>query len=158
MRAMVDAEVPIPTGLVLTPFRAVRYTSAAGAPARLADLVSPPYDVIGEAEAAALEAADPHNVVRLILPRDEDAGPEGRYEHAARALRGWVSEAGRDPDAFGLEARLCVLDRTPDEWRAEADEWRALGATHLSIDTMKAGLVGVDAHVAKLAEAKAAIE
>ena len=72
-------------------------------------------------------------------------------------LRGWLVEEGRDPDAFGLEPRLSVLDKKPDEWRAEAEMWRALGATHLSIDTMRAGLLGVDAHIARLAEAKAAI-
>jgi len=72
-------------------------------------------------------------------------------------LRGWLVEEGRDPDAFGLEPRLSVLDKKPDEWRAEAEEWRTLGATHLSIDTMRAGLPGVDAHIARLAEAKAAV-
>ena len=40
----------------------------------------------------ALESADVHNIVRLILPRDDDCGPEGRYEHAASTLRGWVAE------------------------------------------------------------------
>jgi uncharacterized protein (DUF1015 family) len=72
--------------LRLAPFRALRY-----APGRVADLASvtcPPYDVIGEAGVATWEAIDPHNVVRLILPRPGSA--EDRYAHAARDLRHWL--------------------------------------------------------------------
>ncbi|MBA3620226.1 MAG: DUF1015 family protein, partial [Acidothermales bacterium] len=64
-------------GLVLAPFRGVRYQ-----PGRVRDLgavTSPPYDVVDAGAVAALESADPHNVVRLILPRKEGCGPEGRY-------------------------------------------------------------------------------
>ena len=91
IRLMVDADaaVPAPAGLVLEPFRAARF-SAAGPD--LAPLTSPPYDVIDEAEQAALEAADEHNVVRLILPRDRSADePGSRYERAAQTLREWLA-------------------------------------------------------------------
>ena len=54
----------------------------------LARVTCPPYDVIGENGVASWEAADAHNVVRLILPRP---GPgEDRYAHAARDLRDWL--------------------------------------------------------------------
>ena len=99
-----DAEGATPdsrSGLALHPMRGLRYV-----PERvsgLAEVTSPPYDVLDAAGVLELESADPHNVVRLILPRDEDAGPEGRYEHAARALRGWVSEGVLQADqAAGL--------------------------------------------------------
>jgi len=72
--------------LRLAPFRALRY-----APDQVADLAAvtcPPYDVIGETGVAAWEAADPHNIVRLILPRPGSA--EDRYAHAARDLRDWL--------------------------------------------------------------------
>jgi probable F420-dependent oxidoreductase len=68
-------------------------------------------------------------------------------------VRGWVAEAGRDPGAFGIDRRIVVGPGTPDDWRRDIDEWRALGATHLSLDTMGGGLTTVDAHVARLAEA-----
>jgi len=101
MRAMVDdpAAVPTPPGLVLAPFRAVRFASAAGAERNLATLTSPPYDVIDEAGVAALEAADPHNAVRLILPRDRDGEPGSRYARAAETLAEWLSSGvlARDP-------------------------------------------------------------
>ncbi len=62
-------------------------------PSHVADLAAvtcPPYDVIGENGVATWEAADPHNVVRLILPREGDG--EDRYSHAARDLRSWLEQ------------------------------------------------------------------
>jgi uncharacterized protein (DUF1015 family) len=47
------------------PFRAVRYSGAAGS---LADLVAPPYDVVDEDERAALYTRSPFNVVHVTLP------------------------------------------------------------------------------------------
>ncbi len=84
-----DADLPRPDGLVLAPFRALRFGPTAGA--HLADVLSPPYDVIDEREREALEARDPHNVVRLILPRDDD-GEGSRYAAAARRLGQWRAE------------------------------------------------------------------
>jgi uncharacterized protein (DUF1015 family) len=82
-----SSSVPRPSGLVLSPFRALRYdTTTAG---DLHALTSPPYDVIDEDGVAALEAASEHNVVRLILPRDAADGSEDRYRRAARTLSGW---------------------------------------------------------------------
>jgi uncharacterized protein (DUF1015 family) len=69
-----------------SPFAGVRYDSdGAGAP--LDALVAPPYDVVDEDQRSALEAADEHNSVRLILPRDGRAGD--RYERAAETFRRW---------------------------------------------------------------------
>ena len=78
-----------------SPFAGVRYS---GEPAALAALVAPPYDVIDEDERAALEAADAHNSVRLILPRDQSQ-PGDRYEAAATRFREWMSSGvlARDP-------------------------------------------------------------
>src|SRR5207244_5692107 len=59
--------VPTPEGLVLAPFRALRFAGVDGAD--LARLTSPPYDVIDEDGRRALERADHHNVIALILPR-----------------------------------------------------------------------------------------
>jgi len=75
--------------LQLLPFRAVRYNPSVS---DLAAVIAPPYDVIDEAEQQALEAKDPHNVVRLILPRDvHDAGD--RYVHAAQTFDDWLDDA-----------------------------------------------------------------
>ena len=75
-------------------------------PARVSDLAavtSPPYDVIDPDDATHLEQLDPHNVVRLILPRDPRGGAAGvgpgRYAHAAELLDGWRADGilRRDP-------------------------------------------------------------
>lgn len=85
MTSPAGRSLPDPGGLVLAPFSALRY--ALSGPA-LAAVTSPPYDVIDEETRTRLEAASPHNVVRLILPRD-DAGPGSRYTRAARTLAEW---------------------------------------------------------------------
>src|SRR5690348_9953676 len=74
-----------PDGLVLSPFRALRYD-----PGRtdLARVTSPPYDVIDAAGVEALEEASDVNVVRLILPRD-GASEGDRYQRAADTLVSW---------------------------------------------------------------------
>ena len=78
-----------------SPFAGVRYQAA---PAELAALVAPPYDVIDDDQRAALEAADAHNSVRLILPQDvSEAGD--RYVSAADTFERWQAEGvlTRDP-------------------------------------------------------------
>ncbi len=86
-------------GLLLAPFRGVRYDlSRVGG---LANVTSPPYDVIGPGSLERLLAASPYNVVRLILPTDApgDAGPGevapsdlAPGEIAAGRLRDWLAE------------------------------------------------------------------
>lgn len=54
----------------------------------LADVVAPPYDVIGPDEQAVLEDRSPYNAVRVELARDE--GGLDRYELARRRLEDWT--------------------------------------------------------------------
>jgi uncharacterized protein (DUF1015 family) len=65
----------------LQPFRAVRYSGAAG---RLADLVAPPYDTVSAEERALLYTRSPHNVVHVTLP---DSAEEAR-----RTYREWLAD------------------------------------------------------------------
>jgi uncharacterized protein (DUF1015 family) len=60
----------------------------------LADVVAPPYDVIGPAEQKELYERHPCNVVRLILNRDEpgDETGDARYARAANFLRQWKTQ------------------------------------------------------------------
>jgi probable F420-dependent oxidoreductase len=78
---------------------------------------------------------------------------EGGWPATMERIRGWLEAAGRDPRRFGIEQRINANSGTPDDWRKTAEEWRALGATHLSVNTMNAGLRGADAHVARLQQA-----
>ncbi|MEV6573432.1 DUF1015 domain-containing protein [Streptomyces sp. NPDC051577] len=83
-------------GLRLTPFHGLRYV-----PERvgsLAAVTSPPYDVVVRPDGVDyLESADPHNIVRLILPQAET--PAARNEQAARTLRDWLAEGVLSADA-----------------------------------------------------------
>src|SRR5215210_4662296 len=115
-------------GLLVTPFRGVRFD-----PARVPDVAavtSPPYDVIDPDSATHLEELDPHNVVRLILPREEADDSRGRYEHAAARLSAWqaegylrrddtaaiyVYEQSRAPDLLQRGLLAAVELRGPDE-------------------------------------------
>jgi uncharacterized protein (DUF1015 family) len=74
---------------VLAPFRGVRY--AEDRVSGLAEVTSPPYDVIAADNENQLMAADPHNVVRLILPRHPADQPGSPYTDAARDLSGWLA-------------------------------------------------------------------
>jgi uncharacterized protein (DUF1015 family) len=80
-----SAAVPRPDGLELMPFQALRYDPDA---VTLSAVLAPPYDVIDDADRAALETRSEHNVVRLTLPQD-DAGPGTGYAAAARRLTQW---------------------------------------------------------------------
>ncbi|WP_069172286.1 DUF1015 family protein [Streptomyces griseus] len=84
-------------GLRLIPFRGLRYV-----PERvgsLAAVTSPPYDVVVRPDGLHhLESADPHNIVRLILPQADSAA--ARHRQAARTLRRWLAEGvlAADPE------------------------------------------------------------
>jgi uncharacterized protein (DUF1015 family) len=76
---------------VVAPLAGLRYD-----PTHVGDVgsvLAPPYDVISPAEQADLYARSPHNVVRLILPREPDRGAA-----AARTLREWVAGGILVPD------------------------------------------------------------
>ncbi|WP_063737404.1 DUF1015 domain-containing protein [Streptomyces sp. RTd22] len=82
-------------GLQLTPFRGLRYV--AERVGSLAAVTSPPYDVVVRPDGLReLETADPHNIVRLILPQ---AGtPADRHRQAADTLRRWQADGILAPD------------------------------------------------------------
>jgi uncharacterized protein (DUF1015 family) len=93
-------------GLDLTPFRGLRYDpDRVGS---LAAVTSPPYDVVVRPDGLHhLQSADPHNIVRLILP--QAATPAERNDQAARTLRHWLADgilrADTDPGLYVYEQR-----------------------------------------------------
>ena len=97
------------------------------------------------------------------------ASPPG-YKRAGRLADGWfpmmtpgpaldeartivetaAADAGRDPATIGMEGRV--------DWRGDGDavadqltQWEKSGATHVSVNTMGAGLKTVDDHLTALA-------
>ncbi len=99
-------------------FRAFRYDL--GHVGTLADVIAPPYDVIDPALQQALYDRSPHNVIRLILNKDEptDTEANNRYTRAARILREWQAEGVLAQDSarslyvyhqeFEVEGKRCT--------------------------------------------------
>jgi probable F420-dependent oxidoreductase len=68
-----------------------------------------------------------------------------------------AAQAGRDPETIGMEGRAQWGDGGADDIAKHAERWRAAGATHLSINTMNAGLESLDAHLDALRKAAAVL-
>jgi uncharacterized protein (DUF1015 family) len=105
------------------PFRAVRYTGAAGP---LADLVAPPYDAVTEEERSRLYTRSPYNVVHVTLPESvEDAGRlyrswvEGGILQQEEQPAAWlVVEEYVGPDGVSRERHGLVLSVAADPYEA----------------------------------------
>lgn len=70
-------------------------------------------------------------------------------DHARAVVDAAAVEAGREPADLGMEGRVNFTGDV-DAAAAELAAWRAAGATHVSVNTMKAGLATVDDHLAAL--------
>ena len=68
----------------------------------------------------------------------------------------YMREAGRDPAALGIEARVNAARGTPEDWVSGYRAWAELGATHLSVNTMGGGFATLEAHLAALERFKQA--
>ena len=72
-------------------------------------------------------------------------------------IRGYAQEAGRDPDSIGVEASVAIGNRSPDDWAKDVEARKELGVTHVSVNTMNAGLSSPDAHIEAIRRFKEAI-
>jgi probable F420-dependent oxidoreductase len=82
----------------------------------------------------------------LRSPTSRLSGAGGGYPAAVARLREYAQAAGRDPSKIGLERRVNYAD-PPDQRSQAVAEWQTLGGTHLSINTMRAGLASPRDHV-----------
>ena len=85
------------------------------------------------------------------IPRDQfPEDPERNRDDILWRLdriRQHASEAGRDPDAIALSTRAAVTDGDLDAQLAIAQGWEDAGATHVSFNTMNAGLTSPQQHL-----------
>ena len=77
--------------------------------------------------------------------------PGAKLDHAMSVVAEAASAAGRDPASIGMEGRVRLGADEPAAAVARVAEWRALGASHVSLNTMGAGFATVDDHIAALA-------
>jgi probable F420-dependent oxidoreductase len=78
--------------------------------------------------------------------------PGPQLDRARQIVTQAAVEAGRDPASLGMEGRL-RWQQDRDKLAAAMRQWQDAGATHLSVNTMGAGLNTVDDHLAALATA-----
>jgi len=83
--------------------------------------------------------------------------PDAQMRETVERLRSYIGEAGRDPSAVGIEARMNASDGDLDEWIRQTEGWRDLGATHISINTMGAGFKSPDEHIEAIRRYKEAV-
>ncbi|WP_210083431.1 LLM class F420-dependent oxidoreductase [Mycobacterium sp. OAE908] len=102
---------------------------------------------IGAASRPALERAG-----RLADGWFPMTGPGPKLDEARDIVARAATEAGRDPSTLGMEGRVTWAG-DPQRVADELAEWKAAGATHMTINTMGAGLRTVDEHLAALAAA-----
>jgi probable F420-dependent oxidoreductase len=73
--------------------------------------------------------------------------PNQAGREAIAQLRTYVAEAGRDQAAVGVEGRLRLAGKQPEDWANELREWQDLGATSVVVEARRGGLGGVDRHI-----------
>jgi probable F420-dependent oxidoreductase len=83
--------------------------------------------------------------------------PGAGLDQARSIVEQAAADAGRDPAALGMEGRIGWGQRGADEVARQASAWREAGASHVSVNTMGAGLGSADGHLAALAEVAASL-
>ena len=56
-----------------------------------------------------------------------------RLEQQVATIRAFASKAGRDPASVGVQGRIFLENKTPDQWRTEVARWQSVDATHIDI-------------------------
>jgi uncharacterized protein (DUF1015 family) len=140
-------------GLEIRPFRAVTYRQHD--PGHLARVSSPAYDLVTPAGRDRLAAADPYNIVRLILPRVESdpgggGGASRSAEQAAETLGRWLADGILVRDA---EPALWLYAMSPPDGRPETVGW--LGAVALPAAGSSAVLPHEDTYAPAVEERRA---
>lgn len=92
----------------IRPFRGLRFTQKAG---EIQELACPPYDIISEEQRRAFLARNPHNIIRLELPKGENP-----YEEAGETLKQWEAEGvlkqDTDPALYIYEEEFTANGQT----------------------------------------------
>jgi probable F420-dependent oxidoreductase len=66
------------------------------------------------------------------------AGAEDRtMAQSIALLKGYVKDAGRDPETFPMVGSIGTANGSPEQWRAGVQEWLDLGATEFNAGTSR---------------------
>ena len=108
--------------------------------------------------------ADPvptDRVLRRVARLADGWFPQMQPGDDARAtverLKVFAKEAGRDAATIGMEPRINLGDGDPEFWQEQAEVWEEMGATHISVNTMRAGLNTPQDHINAIQQFKEVI-
>ncbi|MBM3222492.1 MAG: LLM class F420-dependent oxidoreductase [Candidatus Tectomicrobia bacterium] len=73
--------------------------------------------------------------------------PDDRMKASLEQIHGYLEAAGRDRKQFGIDPWISIQGLGKDEWHRRVEAWRDLGATHIAVDTMRAGFTSPKAHI-----------
>ena len=73
--------------------------------------------------------------------------PSEATQQRLERIHTYAEQAGRDPATIGIEGGVRVAEGGPDVWMKTLEAWDALGATHVCLNTMNAGLKTVAEHL-----------
>lgn len=82
--------------------------------------------------------------------------PGAALDDARAVVEQAARDCGRDPAGLGLEGRVSYAG-DPDAVVAAVGDWRAAGATHVTVNTMGAGLSTADDHLKALGDIAASL-
>lgn len=80
--------------------------------------------------------------------------PDEEGRRAVEQVHAYAKEAERNPSAIGLEGRLKIGGKQPEDWQAEVKAWEELGAGYVCVETRRAGLKSLDQHIDAFARVK----
>jgi probable F420-dependent oxidoreductase len=75
-----------------------------------------------------------------------NSASQERYAEVMKVIRDELDRNGRDLATFGIEPRLSFAKSNPDDWKRSFSWWREQGISHLTINTMGAGLTSAGQH------------
>ena len=78
--------------------------------------------------------------------------PGPRLDEARAEVAAGAESAGRDPGSLGMDGRVTLRSGELDRLVDEIGAWERAGASHVSVNTMGAGLGAVGGHLAALEE------
>ena len=73
--------------------------------------------------------------------------PQEPGRQAITTLRNYVQASGRKESDVGIEGRIRIDGKQPEDWVDEARGWQELGAVSITVEARRGGLAGVEQHI-----------
>jgi probable F420-dependent oxidoreductase len=83
--------------------------------------------------------------------------PNDSSKSGLETIRAHREASGKSMDGFGVQAQAQYRGGSPGRWQLHAQQWEAIGATHLAIATHNAGPANVYDHLSRVEEYLAAV-